>query len=123
MQKLRRKVPGAPPGIDMQERPMVDAPSSFRTNFLAEVVMLSAMRHPNVVACYGSLVDDDQTFLLECVSLPSTRLYTPRANAPYAPYVMLCVRTPTHAHAFASLAQVLRRRYAPRQAPQATGEI
>lgn len=66
VKKLRRKILGPPtnPAVP-EEAPMVDAPPSWRNNFLAEVVMMSAMRHPNLVACYGILADNESSFLLE----------------------------------------------------------
>lgn len=46
--------PGGPPEVET----WVDPPPNFRVNFQAEAVLLKALRHPNVVACYGSVLVD-----------------------------------------------------------------
>jgi len=61
---MKTKIPGPMktpyPGGD-PEQTFVDAPDSFRVNFQAEAVLLKALRHPNVVSCYGSVILDTPT--------------------------------------------------------------
>jgi serine/threonine protein kinase len=61
LKKLRRRIPGPP----MQSYPggppvfqLIDVPPSWRTQFQAEAILMRALRHPNVVSSYGSIVLD-----------------------------------------------------------------
>lgn len=57
LKRLKLKIPGPPlPGSD--ECTWVPAPPSWRLDFLSEAVLLRALRHENVVACYGVVKDD-----------------------------------------------------------------
>jgi serine/threonine protein kinase len=66
VKRVRRLVRGPPdPHAPDEPGPLVEAPPTWHRDFLAEVVMMSAMRHPNVVACYGIVADDEHAVLQE----------------------------------------------------------
>ena len=46
--------PGGPPEVQSY----VDVPRTQRLHFTAEAILLKALRHPNVVTCYGPVLVD-----------------------------------------------------------------
>lgn len=61
LKKMRKRIPGpmrpSYPGGPPEVR-YVDVPPSWRANFMSEAILLRSLRHPNVVASYGSAVVD-----------------------------------------------------------------
>jgi len=53
VKRLKSQIPGPPDPLDPERVVMVDAPLEFHATFRAEAIIVSRMRHPNVVASYG----------------------------------------------------------------------
>ena len=53
------------PGVEGEPPPMVDVPDSWRRTFQSEALVLKALRHPNVVACYGCVQPSVERLLFE----------------------------------------------------------
>lgn len=64
VKRMKTKIRGPP--MPHSETPTFVAPPPFwHAYFLAEVVMMKQFNHPNVVACYGIVQDDDYSFVQE----------------------------------------------------------
>ena len=53
VKRLKTKIPGPPDPLDPDRINWIDPPEHWYATFQAEALLLKALRHPNVVACYG----------------------------------------------------------------------